>query len=483
MRKTTGCFIDTWSILFIIKYIIHQLAYSMKRTVLNYMNNWLLSSDRKPLVIRGARQVGKTWLVRHLAEKQGMQLIELNLEKQPSYTSLFESNDTNQILLNLSTILNQKIEPKKCILFIDEIQAAPQLLSKLRWFAEDLPQLAVISAGSLLEFILAQHSFSMPVGRVSYMHLEPLSFDEFLLANDKKSLYEYLNQYELRLELPSVIHEELITLFKTYLIVGGMPAVVSNWVAERSLSRVSQIQHDLLATYRDDFSKYKGRLAQERLEDVLSAVPKMLGEKFVFSRVNKTIQASAMKQVLDLLEKARISHRVQSSAANGVPLGSEINKKYFKEIFLDVGLCSTALGLSLNQLNSVDEIIMMNNGGISEQVVGQLLRTIEAPYIEPALYYWHRDQPGSSAEIDYVIQHGNRVIPIEVKAGATGSLKSLHVFMGLKKQSLAMRINSDYPSKMTVDVKDNLGKSVNYSFISIPFYLVGQLHRLLGGYK
>ncbi|KTD19863.1 ATP-binding protein [Legionella londiniensis] len=451
----------------------------MKRTLLNYLNNWLVSSDRKPLVIRGARQVGKTWLVRHLAEKTGMQLIELNFEKQPSYASLFASNDVNQILLNLSTVLNQKIDPSKCLLFLDEIQAAPQLLGKLRWFAEDLPQLAVISAGSLLEFILAEHSFSMPVGRVSYMHLEPLSFDEFLLANDKKSLYDYLNQYELSVDIPSAIHEQLTTLFKEYLIVGGMPAVVSNWVAERSLNRVSQIQNDLLATYRDDFSKYKGRLATERLEEVLNSIPKMLGQKFVFSRVNKTIQASTIKNVLDLLEKARISHRVQSSSANGVPLASEIKEKFFKEIFLDVGLCSTALGLSLNQINSTNEILLINNGGIAEQVVGQLLRTIEPPYIAPALYYWHREEAGSSAEIDYVIQHGNRIIPIEVKAGATGSLKSLHVFMGLKKLPLALRINSDYPSKINVDVKDSLGKSVNYTFISLPFYLVGQIHRLL----
>lgn len=451
----------------------------MKRTLLNYMDNWLVSPDRKPLVIRGARQVGKTWLVRHLAEKTGMQLIELNFEKQPSYASLFASNDVNQILLNLSTVLNQKIDPPKCLLFLDEIQAAPQLLSKLRWFAEDLPQLAVISAGSLLEFILAEHSFSMPVGRVSYMHLEPLSFDEFLLANDKESLYDYLNQYDLSVELPSAIHEQLTTLFKEYLIIGGMPAVVSNWAAERSLNRASQIQNDLLATYRDDFSKYKGRLAIERLDEVLNSIPKMLGQKFVFSRVNKTIQASTIKHVLDLLEKARISHRVQSSSANGVPLASEIKEKFFKEIFLDIGLCSTALGLNLNQINSTNEILLINNGGIAEQVVGQLLRTIEPPYIEPVLYYWHREEAGSSAEIDYVIQHGNKIIPIEVKAGATGSLKSLHVFMGLKKLPLAMRINSDYPSKTNVDVKDNLGKSVNYTFISIPFYLVGQIHRLL----
>jgi predicted AAA+ superfamily ATPase len=451
----------------------------LKRTLLAYLENWLTSSDRKPLVIKGARQVGKTWLVRHLAEKSGKQLIELNFEKQPSYISLFNSNDPEQILLNLSTISNQTINPPNCLLFLDEIQASPQLFSKLRWFAEDLPQLAVITAGSLLELVLAQHTFSMPVGRISYMYLEPLSFEEFLLANDKQSLYDYLANYHLITGIPAAIHEQLTSLFKEYVLIGGLPAAVSNWVRERSLNKISQIQNDLLATYRDDFSKYSGRIATERLEEVMTAIPRMLGQKFVFSKVNKAIQAATIKQILELLEKARIGYRVQSCSANGIPLAAEIKQKYFKEIFLDVGLCSTALGLNLNQINLINEIIMINNGGIAEQIAGQLLRTIEPPYVEPRLFYWQRDESGSSAEIDYVIQHGNKVIPIEVKAGSTGTLKSLHFLMGLKKYSIALRINSDYPNTYNVNVKDNLGNPVEYQLISIPFYLIGQIHRLL----
>lgn len=451
----------------------------MKRTLLEYLENWLISSDRKPLVIRGARQVGKTWLVRHFAEKSGKKLIELNFERQPSFASLFNSNDPEQILLNLSAISNQKIDPQNCLLFLDEIQASPQLFSKLRWFAEDLPELSVIAAGSLLEFVLAQHTFSMPVGRISYMHLEPLSFEEFLLANERQSLWDYLVKYDLTTEVPAVIHEQLTILFKEYLLVGGLPAVVSNWINERSLNKINQIKNDLLATYRDDFSKYSGRIATERLDEVMATIPRMLGQKFVFSKVNKTIQAATIKQILELLEKARISHRVQSCSANGVPLAAEIREKYFKEIFLDIGLCSTALGLNLNQVNSIDEIIMINNGAVAEQIVGQLLRTIVPPYIEPSLYCWHREETGSSAEIDYVIQHGNKVIPIEIKACSTGSLKSLHFFMGLKKYPIALRINSDYPNKTNVNVKDNWGNQIKYTLLSIPFYLVGQTHRLL----
>lgn len=450
----------------------------MERALLSHLQTWLSSANRKPLVIRGARQVGKTWLIRHLAKKCGKQLVELNFEKNVSHASLFAPNDPQQILLNLSTLYG-KIDPENCLLFLDEIQAAPRLLSKLRWFAEDLPQLPVVAAGSLLEFVLADHAFSMPVGRISYMHLEPLSFEEFLLANDKQSLVNYLAAYDLSIEIPIAIHEQLTTIFKEYLLVGGLPAAVVNWITERSLSGVNQVQNDLLATYRDDFSKFKGRIAIERLDEVMMATPKMLGEKFVFSRVNAAVHPNTIKNVLDLLGKARICHQVRSCSANGVPLAAEINEKYFKEIFLDTGLCSVALGLGLNQINAANEITMINNGGIAEQVVGQLLRTITPPYVEPALYYWLRHEKGSNAEVDYVIQYSNMVIPIEVKAGSTGGLKSLHLFMGIKKLSTAVRINSDLPSKNNVKVKDQSGKNVEYLLISIPFYLVGQVYRLL----
>lgn len=451
----------------------------MKRTRLAFLQNWLESDTRKPLVLRGARQVGKTWLVRHLAQSQKRQLIEVNFEKQPQLTSLFLSNDPQQILLNLSVAFNESIDPKKCLLFLDEIQAVPDLLAKLRWFAEDLPELPVIAAGSLLEFVLEKHSFSMPVGRINYMHLEPLSFEEFLLANNKQILFNYLEAYLWKSEIPGAIHEQLVTLFKEYIIVGGMPAAVSSWINNRSIKEISQIHHDLMATYRDDIAKYRGRIATERLEEVMMAVPKYLGEKFVYSRVNPSIQITTIKHSLDLLCKARICHKVTGCAANGVPLAAEVQDKYLKVIFLDVGLCSAALGLSLDQLYQIEEINLINKGGISEQVVGQILRTLAPPYVEPSLHYWHREEKGSAAEIDYVVQHQNKVIPIEVKAGSTGSLKSLHLFMGLKGFHTAVRINSDIPSKTEVDVKDRQGNPINYTLLSIPFYLMGQLHRLL----
>lgn len=451
----------------------------MKRALATFLQAWIHEPERKPLVMRGARQVGKTWLVRYLAKVTGKQLIELNFEKRFDLASLFISNDPNTILTNLSAALNQPIDPKQSLLFLDEIQAAPDLLSKLRWFAEELPELPVIAAGSLLEFVLAEHTFSMPVGRIHYVYLEPLSFEEFLLAADKPLLHDYLAAYQWDTDMPIVIHQQLKELFNEYIIVGGMPAAVSSWVTERSLNKINQIDHNLLATYRDDFAKYNDRIDVSKLDEAMMAAPKMLGQKFIYSQINPTINSFTGKQLINLLNKAKICHRVVSCAANGIPLSAEANEKFFKEIFIDVGLCSVALGLSLNEINNTNDITFINKGGIAEQVVGQLLRTINPPYIDPALFYWDRSVKGSSAEVDYIIQHGNRVIPIEVKAGSTGSLKSLHLLMGFKNLSTAVRINSDLPSRTDVKVKDHAGNDIRYQLLSLPFYLVGQVHRLL----
>ncbi len=450
----------------------------MERRALSYLQKWLISFDRKPLVLRGARQVGKTWLVRHFVKKSNKMLIELNFEKQPQLADLFKSNDPKKILFNLSAEFQQEFTTENSLLFLDEIQAVPILFARLRWFAEELPELPVIAAGSLLEFLLSEHTFSMPVGRISYMHLEPLSFEEFLLANHKKMLCDYLSAYDFETDIPTSIHEQFISYFKLYLLVGGLPAAVANWIKENSLAEVNRIQYELLGTYRDDFAKYRGRIAIERLHETMTAVPEMLGQKFVMRRVNPDVQTQTVKHALSLLEKARVCHRVSSAAGNGVPLAAEINPKYFKEIFLDVGLCSAALRLNFQDIN-IDEMTLINHGGIAEQVVGQLLRTIDPFYMEPALYYWLREEKSSNAEIDYLIQHGNKVIPIEVKSGSTGGLKSLHLFMELKKSLLAVRINSDFPSKTDINVKNHVGVTVQYQLLSIPFYLMEQISRLL----
>lgn len=451
----------------------------MKRDRTSFLVDWLNSSTRKPLVIRGARQVGKTWLIRDLAKLQKRRLIELNFEKQPDLESLFTSNDPKEIITNIAASTGEEVEPSKTILFLDEIQAAPHLLAKLRWFAEDMSELPVIAAGSLLDFALTDHEFSMPVGRIGYMYLEPLSFEEFLEALGQNELRGYLQVYNWAIKIPTAIHTQLMNVLKEYLIVGGMPAAVSAWRTHRLPDAVNQVHLDLLATYRDDFAKYSGRLSIDRLENIMTSVPRQLGKKFVYKHANSAISTPPLKQALDLLSKARICHRVVATSANGLPLGAEVNEKFSKVIMLDCGLCSASLGLSLHQLRSISEISMINSGGMAEQLVGQLLRTVTPPYAPPLTYYWRRDKKGAEAEVDYIIAHENQVIPVEVKAGKSGSLKSLHQFMQAKEKTVAVRFNSDTPSLGPVRIKDTSGSFLEYNLLSLPFYLLGQLHRLI----
>lgn len=342
-----------------------------------------------------------------------------------------------------------------------------------------MPELPVLTAGSLLDFTLAKHEFSMPVGRIGYMYLEPFSFEEFLDALGQNELRTYLHNYHLNLKIPEAIHMQLMKFIKEYLVIGGMPAAVSAWASQRDPQAVNQIHFDLLTTYRDDFAKYSRRLTIERLEEIISSVPRQLGNKFVYRNANPEVSTPPLKQALDLLCKARVCHRIITTAANGLPLDAEADEKYVKVIMLDCGLCSASLGLSLHQIIGLSELSMVNNGGMAEQLVGQLLRTISPAYVPSSLYYWQRKKKDAVAEVDYIIQHENQVIPLEVKAGSTGTLKSLQQFMLEKKKALAVRINSDFPSLCTVYIKDPTGTSIEYKLLSIPFYLIGQLHRLI----
>lgn len=446
----------------------------MFRYALTYLEeNWIKQPDRKPLVIRGARQVGKTWLAHKLADNIGRKIIEINFERDPHIKSLFNSNNTREIIQNLEVFRGEHIDPKSSLLFLDEIQDAPEVLAKLRWFYEDLPELPVIAAGSLLEFILQDHAFSMPVGRITYLHLEPLSFEEFLMAMGEEKSVEYLKNLEPPFTIPIALHHKLQDRLRMYLQIGGMPAVILAYINQGAYHAIT-IQEDLLTTYRDDFFKYKGRFDIQKLNTLLKSIPSQLGKKFVYSKADSTIQSSTAKQVLSLFNMARLTHIVQHSAGNRVPLAAEVKEKSFKQIFLDVGLVNRLLG---------SFAVRPITGGIAEQLVGQMLRCFFPFYVEPALYYWHREEKSANAEIDYLIEHNGHVFPIEVKAGSTGALKSLHYFMHEKKLSIAVRINDDLPSITPIMTKLNDGRDVSYTLLSVPFYLVGQIHRLLNCIK
>jgi len=450
----------------------------MKRFAAKELDNWLKNHNRKPMILRGARQVGKTWLVRDLAKRQGLKLIELNFERLPNLADLFSENNPEEILKNIEAELATTIKPDSSLLFLDEIQAAPELFSKLRWFKEDMQELPVIAAGSLLDFALNKYQYSMPVGRITFFYLEQLSFFEFVMGTGNEALYKKLSSFSLETIMPESLHKKCLCLYHDYCIIGGMPEVVQEWMNSKNLKSCTKIQQDLLATYRDDFHKYGGEIDAGLLNKIMLSVAEQLGNKFVYSRVDPAGKMAPVKKAFTKLSQAKVCTKILHTAGNGLPLGAESNEKFFKALMVDIGLISVQLGLSSIKHSESKKIIFSNKGGLAEQFAGQHLRAAQAPLTGPQLFYWQRTG-GRLGEIDYVIQHGNRVVPVEIKSGASGSMKSLHQFMAEKHLDFAVRCNTNLPSVENLKVKTTLGQPVAYRLLSIPIYMTERLGELI----
>jgi len=442
------------------------------------LDSWLADKKRKPLVIRGARQVGKTWVVRDLSKRNNLKLIELNFERNPTLADLFTSNNPKEILKNLESEFETSIDPDSSLLFLDEIQAAPEMFARLRWFKEDLETLPLIAAGSLLEFALKEYKYSMPVGRITYFFLEPFSFFEFLLATGNEFLLKRLETFSLNDTIPESIHKKCLDLYHDYCLVGGMPESLQKWADTENLNNCIKIQQDLLSTFRDDFYKYGGQFDPGLLYKLFVSVSRQLGNKFVYKRVDPLAKSLLIKKSLSMLSQARVFTKIMHTSGNGLPLGAESNEKFFKLLLIDIGLVSVQLGLSSMSNTQADEIIFTNKGGIAEQFVGQQIRSSQSPLTDPILFYWQRTG-GRQGEIDYIIQHGNSVVPIEIKSGTAGSMKSLHQFMADKNLDLAVRFNSNLPTTEKINVKTTQGDSISYTLLSIPLYLAQQINNLL----
>jgi predicted AAA+ superfamily ATPase len=450
----------------------------MYRTALAYLRTWKDKPGRKPLVLRGARQVGKSFLVRMLAAEAFDNLIEINLETDPDAPSLFASNDPRTIVPLLEARYGQTVTGGATLLFLDEIQVAPELFAGLRYFHERLPQLHVIAAGSLLDFALADHGFSVPVGRIEYLNLGPLSFSEFLLALDRASLQQFLCQYTIGQDVPQAIHRELLRLLRRFLVIGGMPASVAAFLGPGTHRDSEAERQAILSTYREDFAKYGKRLDRRRLDKVFAKIPRMAGSKFSYSQVDREDRSRELSRALDQLCLARIAYRVRHTSANGVPLGAEADDRSFKVLFLDVGLLCRSCGLSVLDLERAEDLMLVNSGSVCEQFVGQHLLHSGEFFAEPELYCWMREKSQSSAEVDYLISVGGVVVPVDVKAGKTGTLKSLHVFLREKQRDFGLRLNTDLPSLLDAETCVAGGGNRPFRLLSLPLYLVEQASRL-----
>jgi len=453
----------------------------MQRDRIVELVRWKDSPDRKPLVMRGARQVGKTYLIEDFGNRYFENTVYLNFEKQPEMASLFVSKSPDKICRLLELQLNTTVHPGRTLLFLDEIQAAGELLEVLRYFHEEKPQLHVVAAGSLLEFVLSDHTFSMPVGRIEYHHLGPMTFEEYLCAAGQPRFSEFVRSFSLGDEVPPPVHEALMEHVRTFCAVGGMPAVTAAWLRRLSFADCDAAKQSLLSTLEDDFGKYGTRLAREHLVKVFRKLPLLVSQRFKYVNVSREERARTIRSALDLLCAARLGYQVCHTSCNGIPLRAEVKEDIFKTLFLDVGLMTGACGLSLLDFAKVGDLILINQGAVSEQFVGQHLLHSQPSYKPPELHYWVREKSSSSAEVDYVVALGSDIIPIEVKAGKTGRLRSLQLFMDTKPSTVAVRFNSDLPSVVDSPILGSRTNRNTYRLVSLPFYLIGQFRRIATG--
>ena len=413
----------------------------LQRNIDRLLEEWKDHSERKPLLIRGARQVGKTSVVRHLSE-QFTYFIEVNFEEEPGLIKLFDSGlNVEEICEQLALIKNIPIEPGKTLLFFDEIQSCPAAIKALRFFYEKKPALHVIAAGSLLEFALADLP-SFGVGRIRSLFMYPFSFEEFLNAMNENAILNRLALSDFNHPLPESLHQKLILLHKKFLVVGGMPEVVRAFATGKSLLEVQRLLDDLVVSVQADFVKYKSRFPAVRLIEVFNALAGQVGFKFSYTYPGSTLNYLQIKEALDLLQLAGLIYPVTHSAANGIPLGAEANNRKRKFILYDTGIFQRVLGLEIGELFLEGEPLI-NKGNIAELSVGIELIKNEDPYSSRSLYYWHREARNSQAELDYVHQFDTKVIPIEVKSGTKGSMQSLFLFLKEKNLPYGIRVSSE----------------------------------------
>lgn len=439
----------------------------MERALYKELKIWKDQVSRLPLIVRGARQVGKSFLIEQFGRQEFAQLHVINFEKQPKLASCFHSLDPKDILRELELQAGIDLQPDRSLLFLDEIQDCPQALKALRYFAEEMPELHVIAAGSLLEFVLEDKQFSFPVGRVQLMNLGPLTFIEYLLAIEQPALVRMLKAVKDGSEISDGVHHRLLGFVREFLCIGGMPGVISTFIATGSYLEAQRRQSTILDLYSLDFGKYATKHAEYRhLKKLFERAPDLCGRHFKFSKIDPDCANPARdyREALNRLRQARLILSVHLTKGNGLPLRSEKSEKKFKIFLLDVGLLASGLGWeNLNVGNKLESSLF--RGVMAEQFVAQELHALQDPFVERGLYYWENTDRSSSAEIDFLLNLSQQMLPIEVKAGPTGRLKSLRQFMATKGIGLGVQI-SEYPLTRAEGI------------LSIPFYLISEMNRL-----
>jgi len=415
----------------------------MKRTIDKELNTWKQRADRKVLLVRGARQVGKTYSIRELG-KTFTYFLEVNFEENPQIGSFFkDSLNPPDINEKLAIFYNTPIKPGKTLLFFDEIQSCPEALRALRFYHEKMPGLHVAAAGSLLEFAISEIP-SFGIGRIESLYMYPLTFEEFLPALGNDSLNAAIAAASFEKPLDPVIHEKILDKLRVFWLIGGMPRVVETYIKGKDL-KACQVEIDnLVNSLYDDFAKYKSRVPVAFLQEVCRSIVFQTGDKFKYSNVaGENGKAASYKKALDLLVKAGLAYRVYHTSARGVPLGAQIDDKKFKVLIFDTGIFQRILGLDLSEYILSSYQTLVNRGNLAELFVGLALIAAEPPRLRPDLYYWHRESRASNAELDYIIAKNGQIIPIEVKAGTRGQMQSLYFFLEERGLPFGLRVSGE----------------------------------------
>jgi len=451
---------------------------AMKRHIQHYLKQWKDSKRRKPLLLRGARQVGKTTAVRHFASECFGDLAEFNLEVHREVGKAIQPGQAKKWVAELELELGRDIKPGQTLLFLDEVQACPPAIELLRYFHEEMPELHVVAAGSLLEFAMADPGLSMPVGRIEMAHLGPMTFTEFLLAAGEDKLLTSMKEFKWGAHFSPTLHRRLMEKCREFFFCGGMPASVAAWIEDGPLASERE-KLSILDTFREDIGHYRGRVDGDRVNRVFDHIPKAVGAKLKYRNIDPDDSARNLGKALELLCLARVVHKVEHSDGTGVPLRATVRPNYFKPLFIDIGLMFTALAMKHRNLK--DDTLLANEGALAEQFIGQHLLYAQGEQHRPELYYWTREKVGSSAEVDYLFTHGQTIVPVEVKAGGTGGLKSLQSFLIQRDLQLGVRFNAQPPEYHRASFSITGTDRKGYDLCSLPLPMVEVLHELLEG--
>lgn len=440
-----------------------------KREIIRELERWALKDSRKPLVIRGARQVGKTTVIKQFSEKFD-NFLYLNLELKEDQKPFKDFTNIDTLIQAIFFLKNVSYSKNKRILiFIDEIQEVPEAINLLRYFYEKAPDLYIISAGSLLETLFNQN-VSFPVGRVEYLVIRPVSFPEFLRANGEKEASEQLKNVPVN----NFAHSKLMGLFHLYALIGGMPEIVEHYSRNKDLTSLKPVYESLIISYLDDVEKYATNLTQVQIiRHAIRASYSEAGKRIKFTGFGKSNYGSReMGEALRALEKALLVNLIYPTTSFVLPLQPDLRKSPRLHV-LDTGMLNYYVGVQQDILGSKD-LNSVYNGTIIEHLIGQELLATQFNVLTN-LNFWVREKKSSMAEVDYLYSFESKLIPIEVKSGAEGKLKSLHLFMDHAPHNLSVRL---YAGEISInESKTTSGKK--FFILNLPYYLVSQIEQYL----